>query len=101
MWHRLVALNELIDPSTRSGQFRQRRGAFQNYLTTRAAGNEGCVAHELNRITQSLLGLQKQGAAVERCPIPPAKWAGRLLSGLESPFVFRPTALKVSRRQPD
>jgi len=93
-----------IDPGTGREQCLQRDGTFEQHPAA-ARFHVTCKAHELDCVAEALLGVQENGAAFERRPIPARfrKRAECLFLGrfvlLKAPFVFRPAALQVSVQQ--
>src|SRR5690242_4224691 len=65
--------------------------------------DEFCIAAELNRITQPLLGREQDALARNLIARAPQRlWPGRLercAGALPSPFIERPAAAEISRQQ--
>ncbi len=93
---------DLVDPAARCHQSSQRLLACHDDIAA-ACLHQGCIADELKRVTQAVVGVQQNRPPGQARAIPKrlAENGYRKLRALEPPFVLGPSSLEVAHLQPD
>ena len=99
-WRQIVSLpDQRIDARAACQQPDQRLLTFDEHAGPTCLTRR--IANELDRVAQSLLGVEEDGSSLQRLPVPEGlrKVAPRVAFCLPAPLVFGPAALEIPGQQ--